>query len=168
MESHPGGPSQRSEKNQQKSCPKAKGHMRRVSERSEINDNHQQPWPVSSPRRTQLLKKEHAEALLLHHHKYWQNTVWSRLNSFFLALTHTMFGGQNALHITPKKHHTKSEVWRRNITVCGCFSAYGTSKCQITERRIHGKMYPDVLEKNLLPVFQNDEVETRVNISARL
>lgn len=35
--------------------------------------------------------------------------------------------------------------------VWGCFSAFGTGKLHIIEGRMNGKMYGDILDKNLLP-----------------
>ncbi len=67
--------------------------------------------------------------------KYWEDIVWSdqmipKLNSLDVII-HTMFGVQIEQHIFPK--------W------CG------TGKIHIIEGRIIGKMYRDILDKNLQP-----------------
>ena len=62
------------------------------------------------------------------------------------AIIHTMFGGQMALHIIPTV-----KFGGGNIMVWGCFSAYGTGKLHTIEGRMNGKMYRDILDKNLLP-----------------
>ncbi len=95
-----------------------------------------------SPHKSLLLKKKHVEARLKFaaQHldkpvKYWQNIVWYIVKNVYSldARIHTMFGGQMALHITPKHH------------------GVALAKIPIIEGRMNGKMYRDILDKNLLP-----------------
>src|SRR4029434_3358513 len=69
----------------------------------------------------------------------------AKLNSLD-AIMHTMFGGQMALYIIPTV-----KFGGGNIMVWGCFSAYGTGKLYTIEVRMNGKMYRDILDKNLPP-----------------
>ncbi len=67
--------------------------------------------------------------------KYWEDIVWSdqmipKLNSLDVII-HALFGVQMAQHIIPK--------W------CG------TGKIHIMEGRMNGKIYRDILDKNLQP-----------------
>ncbi|KAK1796524.1 hypothetical protein P4O66_009561 [Electrophorus voltai] len=69
-----------------------------------------------------------------------------------------LFGCYNTHHVWRSKgtaYHPKNTIptvkFRGgNIMVWGCFSAYGTGTLQITEGRMNGQMYRDILDQNLL------------------
>ncbi len=95
-----------------------------------------------SPRKALLLKKKHVEACLKFaaQHldkpmKYWQNIVWSDETLIVLFRCHNT-------------HH----VWRSNGTAHHPKTSWcSTGKIHIVEGRMNGKMYRDILDKNLLP-----------------
>ncbi len=103
-------------------------------------------------------KKKHVEAclkfatqLLDKPVKYWENIVWSDETKIVL------FGCHNT-------HH----VWRSNGTAHHPKTSWcGIGKIHIIKGSINGKMYRDILDKKSAAIYQDNEDEMRVNISAR-
>lgn len=83
------------------------------------------------------------------------------------VIANIMFGGQIALHITPKTLHQQWSSGVENIIVWGCFSAYGTGRLHI----IGGQAERRKLQRHSwwesAAIYQDAEDETRVDISAR-
>ena len=86
--------------------------------------------------------------------KYWDNIVCSdegKIELFGCHNTHPVWRPNGTAH------HPKNA----KSLVCGCFSAYGTGKLHIIEWRINGKMYRDILDKNLLPTSRMMKMKRR-------
>uniref|UniRef100_A0A8C4DQ66 NACHT domain-containing protein n=1 Tax=Dicentrarchus labrax TaxID=13489 RepID=A0A8C4DQ66_DICLA len=124
-----------------------------------------------------MLKNKHFEACLKFaaQHldkpvKYWENIVWSDETKIQLLGCHNT---QQVWRSNGTAHHPKNTIptvkfGGGNIMVWGCFSAYGTGKLHIIEGRMNGKIYRDFLDKKSAVIYQDDEDETRVDVSARL
>lgn len=67
----------------------------------------------------------------------------------------------------PKNTIPSVKFGGENIMVWACFSEYGTGKLHIIEGRMNGKRLRDILDNKSAAIYQDDEDETRVDISAR-
>src|SRR4029434_2093987 len=110
-----------------------------------------------SPRKTPLLKKKHVEACskFAAQHldkpvKYWENIVWSDESKIKLF-------GHNAHHVW-KRNCTDNEVWRWEHHVVGLLFSIRYWQTSHNRRKDEWKNVPR-------PIYQDDEDETRVDIS---